>query len=128
VAELPCALVRVTVTEPIADTFPATVTGLTMNSAPEDAAAARSWWKRTSFSVLEGGGWQECWMLLARGSTGVGAGAIPRISQTTLAAMVGATRLRTSYFPGKFRRMSGAPRGRTPTANVRLLEKILTQQ
>jgi CRP/FNR family transcriptional regulator, cyclic AMP receptor protein len=67
-------------------------------------------------------------MLLARGSTGAVTGAIPRISQTTLAAMVGTTRSRISYFLGKFRCMGVVQRGRTLTVNIRLLEKMLTQQ
>jgi CRP-like cAMP-binding protein len=66
-------------------------------------------------------------MLLARGANGAPMGAIPRISQTTLAAMVGTTRSRISYFLGKFRRMGLVQRGRTLTVNIRLVENMLSQ-
>lgn len=67
-------------------------------------------------------------MLLARGASGAATGAIPRISQTTLAAMVGTTRSRISYFLGKFRCMGLVQRGRTLTVNIRLIENMLSQQ
>jgi len=44
-------------------------------------------------------------LLLARDSEGGPASTIPRLSQTTLAAMVGTTRSRISYFLGKFRKL-----------------------
>src|SRR5205085_4925753 len=44
-------------------------------------------------------------LLLARDSDGQPCVAIPRVSQTTLAAIVGTTRSRISYFLAKFRKM-----------------------
>ena len=65
-------------------------------------------------------------IVLARGAKCAPTGAIPRISQTTLAAMVGTTRSRISYFLGKFRRMGLVQRGRTLTVNIRLVENMLS--
>ena len=44
-------------------------------------------------------------IVLARPANGASKGPIPRMSQTTLAAMVGTTRSRINYFLGKFRSM-----------------------
>jgi CRP-like cAMP-binding protein len=42
-------------------------------------------------------------MMLSQNPQGIPGGPIPRLSQTTLAAMVGTTRSRISYFLGRFR-------------------------
>jgi CRP/FNR family cyclic AMP-dependent transcriptional regulator len=44
-------------------------------------------------------------LVLSRDSQGGEAHSIPRVSQTTLAAMVGTTRSRISYFLGQFRKL-----------------------
>ena len=44
-------------------------------------------------------------LLLSRDTAGVESPSLPRLSQTTLAAMVGTTRSRISYFLGQFRKL-----------------------
>ena len=44
-------------------------------------------------------------LILSRDATGTDLPSIPRLSQTTLAAMVGTTRSRISYFLGQFRKL-----------------------
>lgn len=54
-------------------------------------------------------------------------GTIPRMSQTTLAAMVGTTRSRISYFMGKFRKMGLIEYGRGIRVNEALITAMLRQ-
>jgi CRP-like cAMP-binding protein len=66
-------------------------------------------------------------MVLARNPNLAPAGTVPRMSQTILAAMVGTTRPRISYFLGKFRRM-GLIEGRsTLRVHVSRIENMLAE-
>ena len=66
-------------------------------------------------------------MVLARNPNLAPLGTVPRMSQTTLAAMVGTTRSRINYFLGNFRRMGLIEGGSTLRVNVARMESMLAE-
>jgi len=64
-------------------------------------------------------------LLLARDSDGQPCVAVPRVSQTTLAAIVGTTRSRISYFLAKFRKMGLVEGGSTIRVNPDRIGEML---
>jgi CRP/FNR family cyclic AMP-dependent transcriptional regulator len=67
-------------------------------------------------------------IVLARPVNGAPMSAIPRMSQTTLAAMVGTTRSRINYFLGKFRGMSLVDGSQTLRVNVPGMKNMLANK
>jgi len=66
-------------------------------------------------------------MMLSHNPQGIPGGPIPRLSQTTLAAMVGTTRSRISYFLGKFRQMGLIEGGTKIRVNAARMSAMLKQ-
>ena len=64
----------------------------------------RTWW--TSCSIPARSGWPAFFLLLAHfGKAGTPQTVVPKISQETLAEMVGTTRSRVSFFMNRFRKL-----------------------
>ena len=77
----------------------------TLHDAPAGAQVELRPISSTSFSIQAKSGWRGCFLLANFGKEGRPEPIIAKISQETLAEMIGTTRSRVSFFMNKFRRL-----------------------